>query len=55
MVGFDEKLFKAKSSEMAGKRYVDMGFCKYSKYFLYNLLTVKKHYTALHSPKLIYF
>ena len=40
MVGFEEKIFKTKDFEMAGKRYFDIGFCKYSKYFLYVVLTV---------------
>ena len=40
MVGFEEKHFQNNSSEMAGKRYFDIGFCKYSKYFLYVPLTV---------------
>ena len=48
MVGLEEKFLK-QSFEMAGKRYFDIGVCKYSKYFLYILLIVTE---ALYSLKL---
>ena len=55
MVGLEEKNFQNISSEMAGKRYFDIGFCKYSKHSYTCFQQLQKPYIALNSPKLIYF
>ena len=49
MVGLEEKIFKAKRSDMVVKRYFDIGFCTHSMYFLNVLLTVVQ---ALYSLQL---
>ena len=46
-----QKKFQNKCSQKVGKRYFDIGFCKYSKYFLYVLSTAVQALYSLVLPE----